>query len=257
MIRLLPVFLAVAFLLGSCDSAESGSEPDLLYGFPSIVAPPSLPDSVAEAYAEDAANLAFEIVRETDGDAADIVLPTALRETLFNALGHVWHVNDIPARDSVVSQCDIHVFPGYSLHEIIVAVDTSASWVQAWMNGNVQTGELAIDRITQAWDLTLNDPLNPDCSLCFVVLRTDQSLNTVALAAEFTGIQGVWYAESNGFGGDGNTIDVAPHEDAIELVYSRGFGDCPAGCIGRHYWRFSVAADGSVEFVESYGSPLP
>ena len=257
MIRLLPILLVALSVLSACDSSESADASDPLYGFPGIVAPPSLPDSVAEAYAEDAAYLAFEIVREVDGDVADIVLPEGLRGTLFNALGHVWHETNMPARDSVVAQYDIHVFPGRSLHEVIVGVDTSASWIQAWTDGDVLTGEPAIDRLVNDWNLMLDDPLDADCSLCYVVLRTNEPLNILALAAEFTGIEGVRWAEPNGRIGDGNTIEVAPAENAVELLYSKGFGDCPAGCILRHYWRFSVAADGSVEFLESYGSPLP
>ena len=257
MSRIFPVLLMVFWSLCACDSSESQGEPDLLYGFPSVAAPATVPDAVAEAYAEDAAQLAFEIVREVDRDAASVVLPEALQETFFNALGHVWHVTGIPERDSVVVHYGIHPYPTYSLHDVVVGVHLSAPWVQSWIDGDALTGEPSIDRITQAWDLTLAERLDPFCSLCYVILHTEQPINTLALAVEFTDIEGVRYAEPSALAGAGDSIDVTSLDDAVELVYSKGFGDCPAGCINRRYWRFRVAVDGSVEFLESYGSPLP
>lgn len=36
-----------------------------------------------------------------------------------------------------------------------------------------------------------------------------------------------------------------------------GWGDCPAGCINRHQWRFDVRPDGTLTLLEETGEPLP
>lgn len=42
-----------------------------------------------------------------------------------------------------------------------------------------------------------------------------------------------------------------------EIKITIGWGDCPAGCINRHVWKFNVAADGALTLVEESGDPLP
>ena len=36
-----------------------------------------------------------------------------------------------------------------------------------------------------------------------------------------------------------------------------GWGDCPAGCINRHVWSYSVTPDGAVTLDSETGDPLP
>lgn len=41
------------------------------------------------------------------------------------------------------------------------------------------------------------------------------------------------------------------------ITVSVGWGDCPAGCIDSHVWRWSVAADGATTLVDETGPALP
>ncbi len=41
------------------------------------------------------------------------------------------------------------------------------------------------------------------------------------------------------------------------VTVSVGWGDCPAGCIDSHVWRWSVAADGATTLVDETGPALP
>jgi hypothetical protein len=47
-------------------------------------------------------------------------------------------------------------------------------------------------------------------------------------------------------------IYVLPRVDGWRLVFWRGWGDCPAGCINAHYWYFFVKTDGEIELVGEY-----
>lgn len=53
--------------------------------------------------------------------------------------------------------------------------------------------------------------------------------------------------------GKSHDIHILPQEDdGWRLVFWRGWGDCPAGCINSHYWYFSVARDGVIELIGEY-----
>lgn len=58
------------------------------------------------------------------------------------------------------------------------------------------------------------------------------------LADLFAGVDGVTAAYPNGSFGDGDDINV---REGRVYEFSHGFGDCPAGCIGRIRWRFRVS----------------
>lgn len=39
-------------------------------------------------------------------------------------------------------------------------------------------------------------------------------------------------------------------------TFKKGWGDCPSGCINRHYWTFTVGSDESVVLVNESGDDL-
>lgn len=41
------------------------------------------------------------------------------------------------------------------------------------------------------------------------------------------------------------------------IAITLGSGDCPAGCISKHTWTFTVTADGSITPMGESGDPLP
>jgi hypothetical protein len=49
------------------------------------------------------------------------------------------------------------------------------------------------------------------------------------------------------------TATAAGYDVAIEI----GWGDCPAGCINRHHWFYTVAVDGTVTLDHEDGPPVP
>jgi hypothetical protein len=52
--------------------------------------------------------------------------------------------------------------------------------------------------------------------------------------------------------GKSEDIHVQPQENGWRLIFWRGWGDCPAGCINSHYWYFIVSTDGAIELVGEY-----
>jgi hypothetical protein len=52
--------------------------------------------------------------------------------------------------------------------------------------------------------------------------------------------------------------DVTEAPGGYQVTIHVGWGDCPAGCIDRHEWTYSVAAaDGSLKLIGETGAPVP
>jgi hypothetical protein len=78
-------------------------------------------------------------------------------------------------------------------------------------------------------------------SLKIAFLNFNQMYHGARLAQLFQPVDGVRYAEPNFAIGDGDDI-VARANRTYTL--SRGYGDCPAGCIYRESWDFTVTDNG-------------
>lgn len=50
---------------------------------------------------------------------------------------------------------------------------------------------------------------------------------------------------------------VSAADDGWEVQIRIGWGDCPAGCIDEHVWRYRVSRDGSVQLIGEGGDALP
>ncbi|MBV6506485.1 MAG: hypothetical protein ILNGONEN_02062 [Syntrophorhabdaceae bacterium] len=215
-----------------------------------------VPDAWREKYREDAVRLALRQINAAGGPASDEVeLPVDLVRTFYDALIQVYNATMIPARDSVVSIYPIHTFPSPELHRLIVVVDSTKPWVQAWRRGERLTGNPQIDQLLETFGLQL-DYYYPGPGSPMAILRSTRPLNLSALAERFTGIDGVNYAGPDGVVGAGNDIKASFYGSDWQLDYSLGWGDCPAGCTARHFWRFHIYSDGRVKYAGSRGTPL-
>ena len=45
--------------------------------------------------------------------------------------------------------------------------------------------------------------------------------------------------------------------DGYQVNVELGWGDCPAGCINRHRWSYSVGRDGTTTLLSETGDPVP
>lgn len=51
--------------------------------------------------------------------------------------------------------------------------------------------------------------------------------------------------------------EVTPKGDDFTVMIEIGWGDCPAGCINRHHWFYTVTSDGTVTFDKEDGPAVP
>lgn len=214
-----------------------------------------LGDSVTKLYWRDATALAIRELRKGKApEQQEIEVPAALIQEIYDALIAVHRATALAARDSVVSMFGIHTFP--EAQELIVGVDPTRAWTHAWANGVLETGNVAIDSLVARYGLTLRRYFAWSSRPAALLGRT-WVLNVTALATRFEGIDGVRYVEPDAFAGDGSDIRAERSAGGWRLEFSLGFGDCPAGCTGRHDWSFTVDASSRVTFVGSRGDALP
>ncbi len=253
----LKLILAGGLLLAGCGSVLGSDNED--FRDPPPIAPAdeaAVPDSVRRAYREDAARLALRHLALRDSLASlPVIIPPALEQSLYDALLHV-HASRSAARDSVVEIFRIHTFPRLALREILVGIDPGAGWTSAWRAGESLTGNPAADSLVVSFGLEVARVYSFSSGQ-YVLLRAARPVNTPALARRLAELEGVISADPNGAGGDGNDIRAELAKDGWFLDYSAAYGDCPAGCIHRHIWRFHADVRGTVRFIGSRGDPAP
>ena len=75
----------------------------------------------------------------------------------------------------------------------------------------------------------------------------------IALDPHFTGLQ----PKNPDLIGACCFYEATTTADGYQVNIELGWGDCPAGCINRHRWSYSVAPDGSTTLLSDTGEPVP
>lgn len=191
------------------------------------------PDT-AEAM-EDAAVLALRYQLAIERDSVTVELPEALVREFAEAIARV----RASEHGGLVE--DVHAVPPYVLRDVIVSVDTSASWIVALRRGDASSGEPRVDRLLRDYGLALAE-IDVYSSLRYAsaLFQSERPLNPVALARRFASAPGVRLATPNTLVGGSRNIMAERDGRGWKLTFSRGSGDCPAGCISRTFWDYRV-----------------
>lgn len=215
-----------------------------------------LTDSVKAEYMRSAEELAVQLIIESDPNQIEI--PDSLIQVLYNGLIHVVNSGLEQAQD-VTTEYRIQARPQFARGEILVNVDTTgADWLDNWRNGIVETGVEQIDQLINTYEMGLKSYSElHSMPRAMAVLKTARQINPLPVAEQFAEIPTLSGAELNYMDGDGNTIKVKVEPGAILYRFEYAWGDCPAGCINRHFWEFSVDENGDVQFIDEGGSALP
>jgi hypothetical protein len=213
----------------------------------------TLSEAEDSAYRTDALRLTLRLLDHADDlnrHAPEI--PTALSDSLYQALVLV-QGSPGSARNRIVG---IHTRAEPELHHILVKVDSTKEWVAAWRSLRTETGVPELDVLLGRYMLTVERyhawPLGH-----WVALRATPPLNVAGLAVPLQEIDGILHVSPNYSYGDGNDIVAERGSNGWVLRYLVKWGDCPAGCINKHFWEFQVTFDGAVRFTGSGGDPLP
>ena len=125
---------------------------------------------------------------------------------------------------------NIHTLFDYEVNSLVIL--TSADWSKKWFEGSLLTGQRYIDSLNTYYNLVKVDtPLFSSSNL--FKLTYAQPLRIPVLAGLFKANPDIIIAEPNYRIGDGDDIELVNKDSLWDFAFSRGSGDCPAGCTYR------------------------
>lgn len=151
---------------------------------------------------------------------------------------------------------------------ISIRTESDDGWWDAWERGERFTGREDVDALIERYGLTVEESRHwYSLDGWTFWLAGPEPVNTSAIAREWEGIEGVssvspdpeWTAHAWGNAlhfGDYNALRIDVDGESLVVDYGFGWGDCPAGCIDYHRWRFRVSTSGAVALIESLGDPV-
>lgn len=219
----------------------------------------NLSDSVKNEWKESARELALRAVIEQDSTMLEV--PENLIRTFYNGLIHILK-SGTPEAELAAIEFGVRARPAFKHDEVLVYPDTSeaSDWLNAWRNGETLTGNSSIDELIEKYELTLRNYSELQSqAVALAVLRSARFVNPIPIANDFAKlpVMSDSYTGVNMLVGDGSDIKADVRQTSVRYRFEYGWGDCPAGCISRHFWGFSVNADGDVDFFGEGGNALP
>lgn len=251
-----------------CDGITYGNECEALYHHGVTAFVPGECDQVTgpcNATAAEAARFHFDAKTQAFrrqvkglGDSVTVDIPDSLYQRVLKSFLSIYQLTGVPARDEVFTyMTSFYTGTLYtSPKRIYVNVDTAETWGKNFQNGVFPTGDPVVD------DLIVNYQLRAKFFYVYLnnrtlIVNSPFAVNTVALVKAFNGAAGLLFAETTSGIGDGDRTEIQSWDNPMVIDFSYGWGDCPAGCIWRHYWRFSVDDMCQATFIQSWGDPLP
>lgn len=251
-------YLLLFFILAITACNVSDSEGDeninwLLDGRFSPDTDVNISDSLKSILKLDAERLAFaDLISDTSLKLTLIKLPANDVEKYYRGLVRIFNARNYVPFDKIYIKRFINTFPYISLNNLSISFDTTIEWTQAWINGQLLTGNSDIDYLIETYSLSLGSRYYN-----YITLTSSESYNLFALGKKFENIAGVLCSAPDRAAGDGNNITAKTlNEGGLYYIYRVGWGDCPAGCINSHFWDVLASPDGKVTFIKEYGVPL-
>ncbi len=183
--------------------------------------------------------------REDDNLLLDAAQRRELAREIADVLARIRHAYPAVA--------DIFARPPYAYGELILALEPwlfeAVSSLLEDSTGPValRTGHADFDSLNAR--LGLSVVVNMFQFSGTVVFYFNEYLNVAAAAGMYAAMEGIEYAESNAYVGDGSDIDAVKTEGRWYVIARRAWGDCPAGCINEVLDFFIVNGD-DVERIE-------
>ncbi len=253
-IYVLFLIILISTLLGNCKKETAPLTP--YFSMKASSDDSQIPDSIKSLYKNDASRLSLRYLSDTqDLNELPIEIPENLVQMFYTSLIRLYNSTALPGINFICSESPIHTFPNPEMTILIVTVDSTAGWVVEWQKGNSITGEENVDTLVMKYDLTVKH-VTGFIGNYMAILTSSKNLNLYALAKKFEDIAGVKYSHPEAYGGSGNDIQTMVNPECIKFFFNIGWGDCPAGCTSNHFWEYEVWTNGTVYFIEEYGTPL-
>ena len=238
-------FLAFA-LFPSCDGETTIDFPK------EVIQHPNVSDSLFNILLDDAKLLCLNIYTiEERREINNIEILDSHLGPIIAALQMVQMDSLLPAA-AAIREYDIHTLCPIHLHQGTLKADSTSKKIKSWLqDGYSDNGFL--DDLIYEYKITI-DSLSPT----LYNYQSEVGINHAALASELKRLSFIIDARATSCIGDGSQIEIIDYtSDFIHFIFSYGWGDCPSGCIKRHYWEIGVYGSGIVEMIDQSGDKLP
>jgi hypothetical protein len=216
----------------------------------------NVPATLQTNYDKDVKHLALLRITAQNSPYQDsIVIPASYQDTIMKGLAAIYNLTSFQPRDSVFDNYCIHQDISTIYTDIYVGLDTSYAWTHNWQNLNTATGIPALDNLLSTYGFSVVYYSNFGSP--YARLSTSQHINAVPLCDSLDQFGGVNYSEPDSYMGDGNRVEY--HTSGSDRFYdfSVGYGDCPAGCTSRLYFKFKVDAGCAVTYIGRFNYNTP
>ena len=161
---------------------------------------------------------------------------------------HLIHSLNTPQTDSVFYVNRIHALYCVGTSGVSLKVNTTDHAIINLADGIIPTGNPQLDEILATWHFDSVRTSYSYPKFPWLTVITKNVYNLIPVVNAFKQVPLFTNAEASGGCFDGDDISLEYKENKVIVTFSIGYGDCPAGCIGHNYWRFSIS-DGIAEFI--------
>lgn len=214
-------------------------------------------EAIMADHYESARILYTRLVRSDDEHEeynADTVSSTGIVNILERLAAIETAAAESPEIAVFTTEMNISATEGWSPSELILSFPDEAS-MEDLKTSLGTSGYEVLDRLVNDYDFEIGDEWD---IIDAFTLEGTYSMNIEAIVSGLNAElpEGI-SADYNFYFGDSGDITYTAFADYDEFVFSHGWGDCPSGCIHRHYWKVTVDEDCVVSLVEEWGDDLP
>ncbi len=214
-----------------------------------------LPLDFVEGLRKDAAYITLtQIKRGHEGPVELADLPEKLIEK-YQRMLIMLHEFAIQNKD-IPQIRDIQSFPSPDLNRILVVLEKNASFLEFWKKGIATSDNLYLNQMLTRYEISVTEYKESPLGSQFI-LRSENFINTEEFAKAISNIEGIRLVEPEGYFGDGDRIYVSGDSKKQLITFSKGYGDCPSGCIHRANINFEIIENRVVKYLGINGDPLP
>lgn len=251
-LKALPPLLLLLFFSLVIDSPVLSAQSAT---FVSTTAANEIPRSLERKFRRDAARLALRLEAEQeDLRYLNIDIAPTNVEMMYNILTTIYVENETA---KAIAKCNVHTFPNPSIEQFVIIYDREIEWAAPLLDGINETDSDEFNDLLDEYELIIDKHVPWDDTQDAMTIRSKEPLNMAALANEFYNIEGVAEIDLGIPKAAGNDIVFTRLPDAWEIQYILRFGSFSGNGGKEHIWTFQAKDDGTVQFIEETGEPIP
>lgn len=244
--RVLLILLFGVYLFYACDSETTANFPT------QIIQDSRVSDSIFEILLDDARLICMDYYTNEEMEELEGIEFKEYHVAPILAALQTVYLDSVSTASMDIKKYDVHALCPEQIHKSYIKIDTTSENFNSWKNYDF-SDNLNLDLLIDEYDLQL-DSIGKDS----YVVKTPIGINHESLSRELAKFPFILEANSANCIGDGSHIElIYLSPDFIHLIYSYGWGDCPSGCINRHYWELGIYGSGAIEFMGESGKDLP